>query len=94
VQPIVSHAKPAELIATLGASHMHASLILLNLTLALGAGLRVKLDPDVCIVTTSLDSIEPLGQNIATYWSVSFLCAAEAIIIATGAVNVNYLLTR
>lgn len=38
---VVSHAEPAELIPTLGTSHVHAPLVLLNLYLALRTTLSV-----------------------------------------------------
>ena len=39
--PIVAQTEPAELIAALATSHVHAALVFLDRTLALGAGLGV-----------------------------------------------------
>ena len=51
----VSHADPAELIAALGARHVVAALILLDILLALRTGLSVCCDPgDVFRLSTSL----------------------------------------
>jgi len=37
--PVVSHTEPAELILTLGAGHVHAPRVLLNIRIAFWAGL-------------------------------------------------------
>lgn len=57
--PVVSRAQPAELVSTLGAGHVHATLVLLDLDLALGAGLGVELDPYCAVIITTLDLVQP-----------------------------------
>jgi hypothetical protein len=42
---VVSHAQPAELITALGAGHMHATAVFLDIGFAFWASLSIKLDP-------------------------------------------------
>ena len=79
---IVTEAEPAELIAALGASHVHASLVLLDGDFAFGARLGVELEPNFCVVVSLVDSCEPFGEVCAVNGPVGLFDAAEAPIIA------------
>ncbi len=87
--PVVSSAEPAELIATLRASHVHASLVLLDLYFALWTVLSVKLDPEIRITFASLDLRVPLNKQVTVNRSMRALKALEAPIVSTLAINVR-----
>ena len=75
---IVSHAEPAELVSALRASHMHASLILFDRTLALWTRLRVQLHPVVRIVVSRANPVSPGLQQIAINGHVSVFGTSKA----------------
>jgi len=91
VLSVVTHTEPAELIPTLGTGHVHATLVLLDLHLALGTGLCVQLDPDGIVVIIPLDLLEPLGQDVTVNGPMCLLQTLEAEVISTLAENVGTL---
>lgn len=80
---VVSEAQPAELVFTLPAGHVHASLILLYGYLALRAMLSVKLQPYFCAIIAYIYLVVPLRELLTVHWPVSFLQTLEAPIILT-----------
>lgn len=58
---IVAHAQPAELVAALTARHVHAALVLLDGTFALGARLCVDLHPVVRVAFIIINAVLPRG---------------------------------
>ena len=85
---VVSKTKPTKLISALRASHVHTTLVLLNLHFALGTDLSVELNPNLSVVIAHLNSVVPFGQKEAINRSVSLLQAFEAPVKSTLANNV------
>lgn len=70
---VISKTEPTKLVSALRASHVHTTLILLNLYLALGAVLCVEFNPNISIIVAHLNSVIPLRQKETVNRSVSFL---------------------
>lgn len=80
---VVSHTQPAELVPALRAGHVHATLILLDLSLTLRAWLSVKLEPDIIVILTLVNASKPFDKIVTWQRSVSLLEALEAPVIPT-----------
>ena len=78
--------QPAEMMATISASHMVATLILLNITSTLRTRLGVGLDPHE-ILRIKLFLLIPLLDLETGCWHVLFLCAGHAILVPALAFN-------
>lgn len=72
--------QPAEMMATISASHMVATLILLNIASTLRTRLSVGLDPHE-ILRIKLFLLVPLLDLETRCWHVLFLCAGHAILV-------------
>jgi hypothetical protein len=62
---------------------VHASLVLLNLDLALWTRLSVQLDPNGGVILCPLDSLVPLCQEVAVNGTMGSLEAFETVVITT-----------
>jgi len=81
---VVSKAEPTELVLAALACHVHASLILLDARLTLGAGLCVDFNPVLAVILLiSTNTIEPMLQQLTVNRRMRRLQAPEAEVIST-----------
>ena len=88
---VISTTKPAEFVLTVLASHMHTTLILLNVSVALRARLCIQLYPDIIVIISTIDPVIPFGKKITGQGPVSFLNTLETPIVSAGAINISLL---
>ena len=86
---VVTSAKPAELILAVLTSHVHATLVLLNVCFALRTRLGIQLKPNIIVVITAIDSVVPFGQKVTREWPVSLFNTLETPVIPTQTVDVS-----
>ena len=79
VQP-VTHAQPTELVSALGTRHVHTPLVLFNVFIAVWAGFRVFLDPELTVLLSCTQSLVPLYEHFTSDWLVWFLKTQKAIL--------------
>jgi hypothetical protein len=71
VIPVVTKAQPAKFVSALRASHMHASLVFLNIDFALRALLRVKFKPNFVVIGSMIYFGYPLSKEITVDGTMS-----------------------
>lgn len=91
---VVAQANPAEFVAALRTSHVHAALVLLDRILAPRTRFCVHLYPGFRIIVVALDTLVPLRQCVTVNRSVRWSQASEAKIFSALAKNVLLVLGR
>jgi len=91
---VVAQANPAEFVAALRTSHVHAALVLLDRILAPRTRFCVHLYPGFRIIVVALDTLVPLRQCVTVNRSVRWSQTSEAKIFSALAKNVLLVLGR
>lgn len=75
---VVTETKPTKFILAISASHVHASLVLLNARLAFGTGLSVYLEPKIRVsLIVATNSVNPSCEQFTVNWLVSLFETAK-----------------
>jgi hypothetical protein len=91
---VITKANPAELVVTLRAGHVHASLIFLDRICAPRARFCVQLDPSFCIIIGASHALFPLSQHVTVNRPMRWFQASKTKILSTFAKNVSLISGR